>query len=254
MNPLLGRLQPYPFEKLRALLEGVTPNPALRPINLQIGEPKHATPELLKAALAEHAEVSAALATSPGAKGVDRLAALVRYGRVEIVGGAFYEPILTMIPQRDRVGQIMRYADWLADRFGTPINGMWIPERVWEQSLTSDLADAGVRYTLLDDFHFKNAGLTEDQLHGYYITEDDTKLVAVFPGSERLRYLIPLPHIEDVPLGTLEQLGYLPLGNHLCFVHCLHLPHLSNSRRRPHITSCLPLARLFQVKNYPQTR
>ena len=67
-----------------------------------------------------------------------------------------------MIPPRDRVGQITRYAEWLADRFGTPINGMWMPERVWEQSLTSDLAEAGVRYTLLDDFHFKNAGLDED--------------------------------------------------------------------------------------------
>ena len=52
MNPLLGRLQPYPFEKLRALLAGLTPNPALRPINLSIGEPKHPTPELVKAALA----------------------------------------------------------------------------------------------------------------------------------------------------------------------------------------------------------
>jgi N-succinyldiaminopimelate aminotransferase len=52
LNPLLGRLQPYPFEKLRALLAGVTPNPALRPINLSIGEPKHPTPERVKAALA----------------------------------------------------------------------------------------------------------------------------------------------------------------------------------------------------------
>ncbi len=52
MNPLLERLQPYAFEKLRALLAGVTPNPALRPINLSIGEPKHPTPELVKAAFA----------------------------------------------------------------------------------------------------------------------------------------------------------------------------------------------------------
>jgi N-succinyldiaminopimelate aminotransferase len=52
LNPLLGRLQPYPFERLRALLAGVTPNPALRPINLSIGEPKHPTPEFVKAALA----------------------------------------------------------------------------------------------------------------------------------------------------------------------------------------------------------
>jgi N-succinyldiaminopimelate aminotransferase len=52
MNPLLDRLQPYPFEKLRALLAGVTPNSAFSPVNLSIGEPKHPTPRLVKEALA----------------------------------------------------------------------------------------------------------------------------------------------------------------------------------------------------------
>jgi hypothetical protein len=128
---------------------------------------------------------------------LERLGALVAAGRIEIVGGAYYEPILTMIPPRDRVGQITRYAEWLSQRFHTTVSGMWMPERVWEQALTSDLVEAGVRYTLLDDFHFKNAGLEEDELHGYYITEDDTKVVAVFPGSERLRYTIPFREPEE---------------------------------------------------------
>ena len=70
MNPLLGRLQPYPFEKLRALLADVTPNPALRPINLSIGEPKHATPELVKAALAGALE---GLAVYPATAGTPAL-------------------------------------------------------------------------------------------------------------------------------------------------------------------------------------
>jgi N-succinyldiaminopimelate aminotransferase len=70
LNPLLGRLQPYPFEKLRALLEGVTPNPALRPISLQIGEPRHATPELVKAALAGALE---GLAVYPATAGTPAL-------------------------------------------------------------------------------------------------------------------------------------------------------------------------------------
>jgi N-succinyldiaminopimelate aminotransferase len=52
MNPLLSRLQPYPFERLRQLFTGVTPNPALRPISLGIGEPKHPTPAFIKQALA----------------------------------------------------------------------------------------------------------------------------------------------------------------------------------------------------------
>ena len=51
MNPLLNKLQPYPFERLRALLDGVTPNPALAPVNLSIGEPKHPTPALVTDAL-----------------------------------------------------------------------------------------------------------------------------------------------------------------------------------------------------------
>jgi N-succinyldiaminopimelate aminotransferase len=52
MNPLLSRLQPYPFERLRKLFDDVIPNPALRPISLGIGEPKHAAPDFLKQALA----------------------------------------------------------------------------------------------------------------------------------------------------------------------------------------------------------
>ncbi|MFO6419599.1 succinyldiaminopimelate transaminase [Hylemonella sp. W303a] len=51
MNPLLQKLQPYPFERLRKLFEGVTPNPAYRPISLGIGEPKHPTPDFIKQTL-----------------------------------------------------------------------------------------------------------------------------------------------------------------------------------------------------------
>ncbi len=51
LNPLLARLQPYPFERWRELTAGITPNPALRPISLGIGEPKHATPALIEEAL-----------------------------------------------------------------------------------------------------------------------------------------------------------------------------------------------------------
>jgi N-succinyldiaminopimelate aminotransferase len=52
VNPLLAKLQPYPFEKLRALIAGNTPPAAFKPINLQIGEPKHPTPAFVKQALA----------------------------------------------------------------------------------------------------------------------------------------------------------------------------------------------------------
>ena len=48
MNPNLSRLQAYPFERLRQLFAGITPNPAYPPISLGIGEPRHATPQLIK--------------------------------------------------------------------------------------------------------------------------------------------------------------------------------------------------------------
>ena len=66
LNPALERLQPYPFEKLRALLAGVTPNPALRPISLSIGEPKHPTPAFIKDALAGSLDGLAALSADRG--------------------------------------------------------------------------------------------------------------------------------------------------------------------------------------------
>ncbi|MCH2113562.1 MAG: DUF1926 domain-containing protein [Pirellulales bacterium] len=128
---------------------------------------------------------------------VDRLARLVAAGRIEIVGGAYFEPILTMIPSRDRIGQITTYSRWLETRLGATVRGIWVPERVWEQSMASDIVQAGIGFTVLDDFHFKNAGLTADELHGYYVTEDEAQVLRVLPGSEPLRYMIPFQPPDD---------------------------------------------------------
>lgn len=136
---------------------------------------------------------------------IDRLRELVAAGRLEIVGGPLEEPILPMLPARDRIGQIRRYSDWIARRLGAGVRGAWIPERVWEQSLARDLAMAGIEYIILDDFHFRCAGLTNEQLHGYYLTEDDGHLLKVFPGSERLRYTIPFAEPEE----TIQHLAEL---------------------------------------------
>jgi N-succinyldiaminopimelate aminotransferase len=70
MNPLLSRLQPYPFERLRQLHADITPNPAYRPISLGIGEPRHATPQLIKDALTGSL---AGLASYPATAGEPRL-------------------------------------------------------------------------------------------------------------------------------------------------------------------------------------
>lgn len=70
MNPLLSRLQPYPFERLRQLHADVTPNPAYKPISLGIGEPRHATPQLIKDALTASL---GGLASYPGTLGEPKL-------------------------------------------------------------------------------------------------------------------------------------------------------------------------------------
>ena len=128
---------------------------------------------------------------------IDRLARLVEQRRIEILGGAYFEPILAMIPSHDRIGQIRSYTRWLQNRLGATIRGFWVPERVWEQSFTRDLVDAGIEYTVLDDFHFKCAGLTESQLAGHLLTEDEGRVLSVFPGSERLRYTIPFASPQE---------------------------------------------------------
>ena len=71
MNPLMAALQPYPFERLRQLFAGVTPNPELAHISLGIGEPKHATPEFIKKALA--ASLDTALSGYPATAGELRM-------------------------------------------------------------------------------------------------------------------------------------------------------------------------------------
>ena len=136
---------------------------------------------------------------------LDRLAALAAAGRLEIVGGAFYEPVLAMLPARDRIGQITRYAAWLERRLGANVSGMWVAERVWDPGMARDIAQAGISWTILDDAHFKAAGLADDQLDRHWLTEGDGATLAVFPVSERLRYVIPFA----APEAAIDHLRFM---------------------------------------------
>jgi hypothetical protein len=128
---------------------------------------------------------------------IDRVRKMVASSQIEIIGGAFYEPILSNIPRRDRIGQIQRYSEHLNQLFRTSVRGMWLPERVWEQSFAGDIAAAGLQYTMVDDYHFRCAGIPQNELMGYYATEDEGRILFMFPDSERLRYLIPFGKPEE---------------------------------------------------------
>jgi alpha-amylase len=128
----------------------------------------------------------------------EKLRGLVRNGQVEIVGGGFYEPILAVIPPKDCNAQITRLADYIEKHFEARPRGAWLAERIWEPQLPSHLEPAGVEYTVVDDNHFLGAGFELEQLHGYYLAEDQRHTVKVLPGLKALRYLIPFRGVGDV--------------------------------------------------------
>ena len=127
---------------------------------------------------------------------VELLKAMVKRGQVEIMGGGYYEPILSVIPPDDRSGQIQMMNEKIEELFGVRPRGIWLAERVWDPTLPYYLKEAGVEYVVVDDYHFVKSGLKKDNLFGYYITEDLGREVKVFAGSERLRYLIPFEPVE----------------------------------------------------------
>jgi alpha-amylase len=126
----------------------------------------------------------------------DLLDKLLERGQVELLGGAFYEPVLPILPREDALEQIARMRDYLKRRFGVAARGAWLAERVWEPQLAKWLAEAGVEYLALDDDQFLAAGHRLDDLAGYYLTEAGGGPVALFPIHKRLRYSIPFEEPE----------------------------------------------------------
>ena len=127
---------------------------------------------------------------------------LIDSGQAEILGGGFYEPILSTIPEEDRIGQIEKMSGYIKGKFNITPRGMWTAERIWEPTLPSIMARSGMIFTVLDDTHFRWAGLKDDDLYGYYITEDDGLPVLVFPISKFLRYSVPFKN----PRETIDYL------------------------------------------------
>ena len=122
--------------------------------------------------------------------------------------------------------------------------------------MPASIAKAGIEYVPVDDYHFKLTGLEEDDLLGYYITEDGGSELCVFPGSEKLRYLIPFRTIEETisyfreiymrggnPLLTMaddgEKFGVWPMD----FMNFRESIPISGCFRHPHKPSLKQLHR-----------
>lgn len=129
---------------------------------------------------------------------LDDLGTRASEGHIEFLASGRYEPILAAIPPRDRLEQIEWMRSDLRSRFGVEATGLWLTERVWEPDLTSDLARAGIEYTLLDDRHFLACGLEREELDGVFMTESGGERLRLLPIDERLRYLIPFRPANEI--------------------------------------------------------
>ena len=138
---------------------------------------------------------------------LDRLCQLVAKQQVELLASGYYEPILPLIPEADRQGQIAKMREMLWKSFGAEGTGLWLTERVWEPELPATLAQAGIRYTIVDTNQFVGAKpwlpsamqVHDDEfwdLLGSYSTEYTGSSVVLFPASKRLRYWMPFQAVD----------------------------------------------------------
>ncbi len=122
---------------------------------------------------------------------------MMERGQVEIIGGGFYEPIFSVISESDIKGQITLMQDFCTKELGVSPKGFWTAERVWDPDIPMLVSDFNFNYTVLDDIHFRYAGVEADRLYGYYLTERLEKKLGVFPIDKFLRYSIPFKMPEE---------------------------------------------------------
>jgi len=125
--------------------------------------------------------------------------------QVEFLGGGYYEPILASIPSKDRIGQIKKLNKFIKKHFKQEVKGLWLTERVWDNSIISDIKKCGIEYVVVDDYHFISAGFDKGALNGYFVTEEGGEEMKIFPINKTLRYILPFKPSGEV-IGYLEGL------------------------------------------------
>ncbi|MBU0928826.1 MAG: DUF1926 domain-containing protein [Spirochaetes bacterium] len=117
--------------------------------------------------------------------------------QIELLGGGFYAPILPLIPNSDRLGQIEMMTTYLRKNFGKRPRGCWLSEYAWEPWLAATLQASGMDYTFLSDRQFKDA-LGRDDIEPFpVVTEDQGRCLTVLPVTDCATSF-------DRPLGLIE--------------------------------------------------
>ena len=116
--------------------------------------------------------------------------------QLEFFTGGYYEPVLSAIPSADRVGQIKKLSNYIKKHFNQQPKGLWLTERVWDNSIIKDLKECGIKYVVVDDYHLLTSGVKTENHNGYFLTEDGGESIALFPINQALRYAIPFYNLE----------------------------------------------------------
>ncbi|MDR1220312.1 MAG: DUF1926 domain-containing protein [Treponema sp.] len=141
------------------------------------------------------------------------LADMISRKQIELLGGGFYEPMFPLIPPSDKIGQIELLTTYLRKQFGKRPLGCRLPAFAWEQNLVSALNNCGMLYTFLNGEQFSLAGLSDN---APCITEDQGKILTVFPISTRLNALFAQQRASLVMENLLAQTSMMDEKSILC--------------------------------------
>ena len=136
---------------------------------------------------------------------IDEIKKLIRRDQIELIGGGCFEPVMTIIPEKDREGQLKMNQEIIERIFGIRAKGAWLAERVWAPELAKVLSASGIEYTIVDDHHFTQAGMLESEMHRPYITSSGDSKVTLFPALTFLRYSMPFK-FPDVTIKYMKKI------------------------------------------------
>ncbi|MBI3590272.1 MAG: DUF1926 domain-containing protein [Candidatus Melainabacteria bacterium] len=129
---------------------------------------------------------------------------LLDRNQLELFSGGIYEPIFSFTPKDDRQTQLLLMNRLLNHIYGYTPFGAWITELSWEPSLALDLAKSRIQYTCLPKEYFTHSGLQENEISGYYLTEEEGRKIAVFPISHDLDSLMEQYSAEETINNLLK--------------------------------------------------
>lgn len=128
---------------------------------------------------------------------ISKLKELYQRGQIEFLGGGCYDPLLPLLPERDRIGQIKMNSDVLFSVLGAQSRGIWLAERLWEPSLIDTFSALGVEYCIVDDQHITTAGIPRERLDRPYRVFSETASITLFPALTEFRYSIPFRSAKE---------------------------------------------------------